>query len=135
MVAFRDALLPAVALVVAGPGCGVPTGYTLVIDAREVPAETTRIEVAVAETCAMQPAGGPFSGAIEEIVLLREDRLFAVLGDVEPGVYGIVARGLTDACEVVAWGCRDHEVFADGGGEVGVRLGPHAGSPPAACDR
>jgi hypothetical protein len=122
-------------------GCAADRdGYTVVIDAEAVPGDSEPdrsifVDAALGSPCAVQPPGGPFHGAIEEIHLTDEDSPLPVFEPVAPGVYGLVARAFTLPCEVVAWGCRDHELTAGGTGSIDVTLVPLEGGPTEGCER
>ncbi len=83
---------------------GCAETYDVEVVVPESVANYAAIEVALAMSCADQPADGSYTaGPIRAVVIT--DGASDPLGTVEPGRYALVARAWSDQCEVVGWGC------------------------------
>ena len=117
-----------VAALSASVACSEPE-YDVVVrfDPIDLAADVARIEVALIPDCAAQTEGEPATGAVRSVAWER-GRSPAPLGVVDPGQYGLYARGLGGECGVVASGCAGVTLEDGGESELVVTLSPATGS-------
>jgi alpha-tubulin suppressor-like RCC1 family protein len=108
-------------------GCDVGA-YTVVVrfEPPELGADVRRVEVALVAAC---PSGGDGAAPVDPIstAVIRRGTTSGALPAIDPGAYGLYARGWSSECEVVAAGCVLVELDAGGEDELVVTLGPVLG--------
>ena len=115
-------------LVIAAAACDAPT-YRVVVrfEPTELADSVTRVEVALVPSCTGTSSGADPIDPIREVAITRTSTSGAI-GTIEPGTYGLHARGRDDGCGVIAAGCDEVRIDEGGGGDLVVTIRAIAGA-------
>lgn len=105
-------------------GCSSPYEVRIRFSSEANRSSTTRLEVALVESCDDQ-VSGPATGVVRRVDYAVNDA--TALGSVDPGEYGLYVRAIGRECDVVATGCSQVSIDKNGG-TLDVLLQPASGA-------